>query len=616
MAITRAQQAKQMLQDGGRIGFFTGMREAEQRAAQREKAASNRESRRTSQYNAPSKQSTYSSDIEDEIVTRGDTTDRNETLSNTPKFMPSGGEQKTKKELKDIRDKERKNYQDQFLSKGKVPPGPNRKARQRALNYINKNMLINYNRFTNPPTRMLSPTGYPNYGIPSFYQGFQEALAAGKTLEEILEEGNMIPVGSMTDPNRKSYELNPIPDLDIDSIRELASVQTTMQGTPLTGYQADALKKIRENIVKRDNFIDTGDTSNVFPDPPTPTLDNDDPVVLDPCKGPNPPAYCFTKTKEEEDTTPKRNLGGLSARIGGSLFDFDQFAADGGRIGVMDGGMMEDTPEGGIMDLESGRQMYFLGKLVKKASRAVKKITESPLGKLALTAAVSKFGGGFGLGGIKRGLFGITAKGQALRGFPELAAKKGLFAKLGLTGGYGSIMPTVKGGITLASILSGLTAEKEDEGNDALAKYLAENQLDLNAPLNTRIAGSDFYQVAADGGRIGYQEGGDAEPVAKKTMPLLDMGGKEKDYRETGGFVDMGRMEKADDVPARLSKNEFVFTADAVRNAGDGNVDKGAEVMYNMMKNLESGGEVSEESQGLEGAREMFQTSQRLGEVI
>ena len=115
-------------------------------------------------------------------------------------------------------------------------------------------------------------------------------------------------------------------------------------------------------------------------------------------------------------------------------------------------------------------------------------------------------------------------------------------------------------------------------------------------------------------------EGGDTEdakePVAKKVMPLIDMDGKEKDYRETGGFVDMGRMEKADDVPARLSKNEFVFTADAVRNAGDGSVDKGAEVMYNMMKNLEAGGEVSEESQGLEGARRMFKTSQRLEEVL
>jgi hypothetical protein len=114
-----------------------------------------------------------------------------------------------------------------------------------------------------------------------------------------------------------------------------------------------------------------------------------------------------------------------------------------------------------------------------------------------------------------------------------------------------------------------------------------------------------------------FAEGGDVkEPVAKKTMPLLDMGGQEMDLRAEGGFVPIGRMEKADDVPARLSKNEFVFTADAVRNAGDGDVDKGAEVMYNMMKNLEAGGDVSEESQGLEGARKMFQTSQRLEEVL
>ena len=112
------------------------------------------------------------------------------------------------------------------------------------------------------------------------------------------------------------------------------------------------------------------------------------------------------------------------------------------------------------------------------------------------------------------------------------------------------------------------------------------------------------------------QAEGSKEPVAKKVMPLLDMDGMEKDYREEGGFVPIGRMEKADDVPARLSKNEYVFTADAVRNAGDGSVDKGAEVMYNMMKNLEAGGDVSEESQGLEGARRMFQTSQRLEEVL
>ena len=236
-------------------------------------------------------------------------------------------------------------------------------------------------------------------------------------------------------------------------------------------------------------------------------------------------------------------------------------------------------------------------------------------------------------------------------------------------------------GILLASTLAGMATKKQqepdeftemDRGEGIDIAAIRRSPFDYLAP---RFAGSqfDFYGTsAADGGRIGYdeagavlsekqmkelakdplykgfkkmfsvdpelakgneaykekfdvfkqifkqgyQEGGDVEPVAKKVMPLLDLDGQEMDLREEGGFVPIGRMEKADDVPARLSKNEFVFTAEAVRNAGDGDVDKGAEVMYNMMKNLEAGGDVSKESQGLKGARRMFQTSQRLEEVL
>jgi hypothetical protein len=69
-------------------------------------------------------------------------------------------------------------------------------------------------------------------------------------------------------------------------------------------------------------------------------------------------------------------------------------------------------------------------------------------------------------------------------------------------------------------------------------------------------------------------------------------GTMELDYRNEGGFVPVGIKEKADDVPAMLSKNEFVFTADAVRNAGNGNVDKGAQKLYSVMKTLENGGTV------------------------
>ena len=93
---------------------------------------------------------------------------------------------------------------------------------------------------------------------------------------------------------------------------------------------------------------------------------------------------------------------------------------------------------------------------------------------------------------------------------------------------------------------------------------------------------------------------------------IMDLGGMEKDYREEGGFVPIGGQEKADDVPARLSKNEFVFTADAVRNAGGGDIDKGSAVMQRMMDNLEQGGEISEESQGMNPAQEMFDTAQQL----
>ena len=117
---------------------------------------------------------------------------------------------------------------------------------------------------------------------------------------------------------------------------------------------------------------------------------------------------------------------------------------------------------------------------------------------------------------------------------------------------------------------------------------------------------TDWHGVKmAKGGRIRAQEGG-----------LMDLGGMEKDYRNEGGFVPIGGQERADDVPARLSKNEFVFTADAVRSAGGGDIDKGAEVMENVMEHLEQGGQISQESQGLEGARNMFATAQRLEGVL
>ena len=81
----------------------------------------------------------------------------------------------------------------------------------------------------------------------------------------------------------------------------------------------------------------------------------------------------------------------------------------------------------------------------------------------------------------------------------------------------------------------------------------------------------------AQGGRIKKDDGG-----------IMNLGGLEKDYRTTGGFVPIGAYEKKDDVPARLSKNEFVMTADAVRAAGGGSINRGAQRMYDTMKHLEA----------------------------
>jgi hypothetical protein len=75
--------------------------------------------------------------------------------------------------------------------------------------------------------------------------------------------------------------------------------------------------------------------------------------------------------------------------------------------------------------------------------------------------------------------------------------------------------------------------------------------------------------------------------VEAKDGGLMDLGGKEMDLRK-GGFVPIGKKERADDVPARLSKNEFVMTADAVRAAGGGSVNEGAKRMYKVMNDLEA----------------------------
>ena len=281
---------------------------------------------------------------------------------------------------------------------------------------------------------------------------------------------------------------------------------------------------------------------------------------------------------------------------------------------------------GGLMTLEEPRQGYFLGKIVKKAKRAVKKVVKSPLGKAALIGGLGAFGLGSLGGGT--GFLNRFAPSNIGAGISSLFGTGG---KLSTVGNLFKVGGKETGALSIPRLLAGLgigsavaapffmgDEEEIDPGVDVtgiqpmVADIRDQARAFYTNPASRAASGlffmpqQKFVRPFAGGGladipREGYAEGG-----------IMDMGGLEKDYRE-GGFVPIGAEERADDVPARLSKNEFVFTADAVRNAGGGDIDKGAEVMQNMMDNLEAGGTISEESQGMENpAQEMFDQSQLL----
>jgi len=152
-----------------------------------------------------------------------------------------------------------------------------------------------------------------------------------------------------------------------------------------------------------------------------------------------------------------------------------------------------------------------------------------------------------------------------------------------------------KASIIPLSLLSALSVPKQPEETD----FDYESRLNLVKKFEDKYSGlagvstpdtiTDYEDFFSERARVAI--GG--LPDVPMGEPRQNKGGvTEIDYRDTGGFVPIGIKEKADDVPAMLSKNEFVFTADAVKNAGNGDVEKGAERLYKTMKILENGGTV------------------------
>ena len=285
------------------------------------------------------------------------------------------------------------------------------------------------------------------------------------------------------------------------------------------------------------------------------------------------------------------------------------------------------------------RQEYGLGSIVKKITGTVKKVAKSPIGKAAI--AVGLAGIPFGAGSTGTGFFGSKSLfGRALAGFGNF----GLGAAIDKIPGGG-----VTAGIVGASLLGGLLTSKEPEQDiNALSQRISDQtgidvskirgevqQAYQNKDTSTLaqkypfLVDQEYSASFATGGRIGFENGGtykdfeefmmrrqetmserqkeelrkqfenymrskdptveaaEGGSIVPEEDEMLNMNGNEMDLRG-GGFVPIGEYEKKDDVPARLSKNEFVFTADAVRAAGGGSVDRGADLMYKTMKQLEN----------------------------
>ena len=305
-----------------------------------------------------------------------------------------------------------------------------------------------------------------------------------------------------------------------------------------------------------------------------------------------------------------------------------------------------------ISRMQEPRQLYGLGSFVKKITKPIKKIVKSPIGKAALGAAalygVNRFGipgtGGFGQGAISRLFSGRVGNPAMQKAIGSGGGLGGLIKRIagGAAKGFGNLSGGQQAfllggaGLSLLPFLTGGAEEEEDIVEDtfdvtpssiANIRQMARNRDPSLAFLpQQQFVRPGFY--AAEGGTPREMFAGGANRVTQlmqllettkdpmdrlmiqqeidmilgkspfnaakggiaelPQVRMLEGGVPEVDYRQSGGFVPMGKKEKADDVPAMLSKNEFVMTADAVRGMGDGNVEKGAQKMYDQMKQLEN----------------------------
>jgi len=272
------------------------------------------------------------------------------------------------------------------------------------------------------------------------------------------------------------------------------------------------------------------------------------------------------------------------------------------------------------MSVAPGLEGRHLGRFMPKGMSKNDNVIRNLMGRSNIGSSVDKylFGEGPKVGRLD------NAWGQTIKQ-PFEAAIPGKEGLLGFGGEYGGLGEVLKKGgeailmkgkpgerelDKMALISIGLGGASYVEAKKQMA-LMGEGDLEDDYGITEEIwEATDWDQAFKDNATLGGNaEGGlprVRQAMGTSQFPMTStrqglawgsdkgegLGGQEveADMRYEGGFMPYGEKPKADDVPARLSKNEFVFTDEAVAGMGDGDVNQGAERLYNMMKQLEEQG--------------------------
>jgi len=241
----------------------------------------------------------------------------------------------------------------------------------------------------------------------------------------------------------------------------------------------------------------------------------------------------------------------------------------------------------GIMGMEKGgRAGYRYGKSVQRTKRKQKAPPSAGITAINIKAETSD----------DEEAMTMADFIEAMKGDDGFDPENLTTMKEGLEMFYGTPMSGNAKPVPMMRFKKGGKVKSKGGGMDASSSDFEEYITIMGEDGPIRIKKSDYEAMPGmfvDTTTSLYGDSSKGRPVpdfkAKGGLMGLKMGGRpmEMDYRQ-GGFIPVGSKERADDVPARLSKNEFVMTADAVRAAGGGSVNKGAKRMYNLMNNLEA----------------------------